>query len=76
MTLLKTPASELAVGSIDASGWTYIARHAREAGVDEAYLAREKQKSPGALEEVARLASGWFIRHLRQACRMVCSHRL
>lgn len=34
---------EFAVGAIDESGWTYIAPHAREAGVDEAYLAREQQ---------------------------------
>jgi len=41
---LRAPFSpELAVGSIDESGWTYIARHAREAGADEAYLAKEKE---------------------------------
>jgi len=40
---LRAPYSpELAVGSIDESGWTYIARHARDAGADEAYLAKEK----------------------------------
>lgn len=34
---------ELAVGSIDESGWTYLATHARLAGADQAYLAKEKE---------------------------------
>jgi putative phosphoribosyl transferase len=34
---------EFAVGAIDESGWVYIAPHAREAGADEAYLARESE---------------------------------
>jgi predicted phosphoribosyltransferase len=34
---------ELAVGSIDESGWAYIAWHARELGADEAYLAKEQE---------------------------------
>jgi predicted phosphoribosyltransferase len=32
---------EFAVGSVDETGWTYFAAHAREAGADEAYLAKE-----------------------------------
>jgi putative phosphoribosyl transferase len=32
---------EFAVGAIDESGWVYVAPHAREAGADGAYLARE-----------------------------------
>jgi predicted phosphoribosyltransferase len=41
---LRAPFSpELAVGSIDESGWTYIATHAREVGADEAYLTSEKK---------------------------------
>lgn len=41
---LRAPFSpEFAVGAIDESGWSYIAPHAREAGADEAYLAREQQ---------------------------------
>lgn len=40
---LRAPFSpEFAVGAIDESGRAYIAPHAREAGADEAYLAREK----------------------------------
>lgn len=39
---LRAPYSpEFAVGSVDESGWTYFAAHAREAGADEAYLAKE-----------------------------------
>jgi predicted phosphoribosyltransferase len=39
---LRAPSSpEFAVGAIDESGWVYVAPHAREAGADEAYLARE-----------------------------------
>ena len=41
---LRAPYSpELAVGSIDESGWTYIAAHARQADADEAYLAKERE---------------------------------
>jgi predicted phosphoribosyltransferase len=40
---LRAPFSpELAVGSIDESGWTYVAGHAGQAGADHAYLAKEK----------------------------------
>lgn len=39
---LRAPFSpEFAVGSVDESGWTYLAAHARGAGADEAYLAKE-----------------------------------
>ena len=42
---LRSPVSlELAVGSVDESGWTYIAEHAARSGADEAYLQREKQR--------------------------------
>lgn len=34
---------ELAIGSIDESGWTYIAPFAASMGVDEDYIASEKQ---------------------------------
>jgi predicted phosphoribosyltransferase len=40
---LRSPFSpEFAVGSIDETGWAYIAPHAASAGADEKYLAREK----------------------------------
>ena len=40
---LRAPgAPEFAVGSVDESGWTYVAEHAAEAGADAGYLAREK----------------------------------
>ena len=35
--------SEFAVGSIDETGWAYVAAHAAEAGGDKTYLQREKQ---------------------------------
>lgn len=42
---LRSPHSpELAVGSVDESGWTYIAEHAARSGADEAYLQRETQR--------------------------------
>jgi predicted phosphoribosyltransferase len=42
---LRSPLSpELAVGSVDESGWTYIAGHAARSGADEAYLQRETQR--------------------------------
>ena len=41
---LRAPFSpEFAVGAIDESGWAYVAPHARAAGADAAYLAREQQ---------------------------------
>ena len=40
---LRSPFNpEFAVGSIDETGWAYIAPHAAGAGADEKYLAREK----------------------------------
>lgn len=35
--------AELAVGSVDESGWTYVAEHANSVGADDAYIASEKQ---------------------------------
>ncbi len=35
---------ELAIGSIDESGWTYIADHAASVGADSEYIKAEKQK--------------------------------
>ncbi len=41
---LRSPYSaELAVGSIDETGWAYVADHARSAGADAAHLEREKR---------------------------------
>ena len=41
---LRSPYSaEFAVGSIDETGWAYVADYARGAGADERYLAGEKQ---------------------------------
>jgi putative phosphoribosyl transferase len=34
---------ELAIGSVDESGWTYIADHAASTGADSAYIEAEKQ---------------------------------
>jgi predicted phosphoribosyltransferase len=34
---------ELAIGSVDESGWTYIADHAVTTGADEAYIKKEKE---------------------------------
>jgi predicted phosphoribosyltransferase len=40
---LRAPFSpEFAVGSIDETGWAFIAPHAARSGADETYLAREK----------------------------------
>jgi putative phosphoribosyl transferase len=42
---LRSPISpELAVGSIDETGWAYVAAHAARAGADDAYLEQEKQR--------------------------------
>lgn len=42
---LRSPyAPEVAVGSVDESGWTYIAPHAASLGADQDYLASEKHQ--------------------------------
>lgn len=42
---LRSPISpEFAVGSIDETGWAYVAPHAASAGADAAYLEQEKQR--------------------------------
>jgi len=41
---------ELAIGSIDESGWTYLAPYAAEVGADKDYIAAEKQRQ---LETIA-----------------------
>lgn len=39
---LRSPSSaELAVGSVDETGWTYVSEYARDLGVDDAYLKEE-----------------------------------
>jgi putative phosphoribosyl transferase len=42
---------ELAVGSVDESGWTYIAPFAASMGADEAHLAEEKRKQLETLRQ-------------------------
>lgn len=42
---------ELAIGSIDESGWTYIAPFAAAMGVDEDYIAAEKQAQMDTLRK-------------------------
>ena len=42
---LRSPyATEVAVGSVDESGWTYVAPHAAALGADQDYLAAEKHE--------------------------------
>jgi len=42
---LRSPINpEFAVGSIDESGWAYVAPHAASAGADAVYLEQEKQR--------------------------------
>jgi len=42
---------ELAIGSVDESGWTYLAPYAAETGADEAYIAAEQSRQ---LETIRR----------------------
>jgi len=49
---LRSPSSpEFAVGSIDETGWSYVAPHAADAGADAAYLEEEKQRQLETLRE-------------------------
>lgn len=52
---LRAPSSpEFAIGSIDESGWTYIAPHARAAGADERYIEQEKRAQLALLQDRRR----------------------
>lgn len=42
---------ELAIGSIDESGWTYIADHAVSAGADSEYIEAEKQQQMATIKQ-------------------------
>ncbi len=49
---LRSPSSpEFAVGSIDETGWSYVAPYAADAGADAAYLEEEKQRQLETLRE-------------------------
>lgn len=43
--------AELAVGSVDESGWTYVAGHAKSVGADDAYIASEKQAQMATIRQ-------------------------
>jgi len=42
---------ELAIGSVDESGWTYIADHAKSVGADSEYIETEKQVQMATIRE-------------------------
>jgi predicted phosphoribosyltransferase len=49
---LRAPINpELAIGSVDESGWTYIADHAASTGADSAYIAAEKQHQMAVIRQ-------------------------
>lgn len=49
---LRAPGSpEYAIGSIDESGWAYIAPHAHSAGASDAYIEEEKRLQLAVLKE-------------------------
>lgn len=49
---LRAPINpELAIGSVDESGWTYIADHAASTGADSAYIAAEKQHQLAVIKQ-------------------------
>ena len=49
---LRSPISpEFAVGSIDESGWAYVAEHAARAGADAVYLEQEKERQLATLRK-------------------------
>ena len=45
---------EFAIGSVDESGWTYIADYAADAGADKAYIEGEKQAQLAVMRERRR----------------------
>lgn len=49
---LRAPINpELAIGSVDESGWTYIADYAASTGADSAYIEAEKQRQLGIIRQ-------------------------
>ncbi len=57
---LQAPSSgELAVGSVDESGWTYVADFARDLGVDDEYLEEEKRVQLDVLKRRRALYTPW-----------------
>jgi len=49
---LRAPGNpEFAIGSVDESGWTYIADHAASAGADHEYIAAEKQRQMAVIRQ-------------------------
>ncbi len=57
---LTAPTSgELAVGSVDESGWTYVADYARDMGVDDEYLEEEKRVQLDVLKRRRALYTPW-----------------
>jgi putative phosphoribosyl transferase len=57
---LQAPTSgELAVGSVDESGWTYVADYARDMGVDDEYLEEEKRVQLDTLKRRRALYTPW-----------------
>ena len=57
---LQAPSSgELAVGSVDESGWTYVADYARDMGVDDEYLEEEKRVQLDVLKHRRALYTPW-----------------
>ena len=48
---LRSPyAAEVAIGSVDESGWTYVAPHAAALGADQDYIAAEKHEQLRTLQ--------------------------
>ncbi|ADV01653.1 phosphoribosyltransferase [Alicycliphilus denitrificans] len=43
--------SELAIGSVDESGWVYLAPHAAAAGADREYIAAEKRRQMDVIRQ-------------------------
>lgn len=57
---LQSPSSgELAVGSVDESGWTYVADYARDMGVDDEYLEEERRVQVDVLKKRRALYTPW-----------------
>lgn len=57
---LQSPSSgELAVGSVDEKGWTYIPEYTRDLGVDDEYLEEEKRVQLDVLRRRRALYTPW-----------------
>ena len=62
--------SELAIGSVDESGWVYLAPHAAATGADQEYIAAEKRRQ---MDVIRQRRTQYTPVRQRHPARLVCA---